>query len=56
MHGVGEVPYGAGPFIRKSISSIVRKIRHIHWELGKLSVYFAAFILPYIPQANVHVV
>ena len=40
MHGVGEVPYGAGRKID------YRKIRHIHWELGKLSVYFAAFILP----------
>ena len=36
-----NVIYSARPFIRKSNSSIIRKIRHIHWELGKLSVYFA---------------
>ena len=33
--------YSARPFIRKSNSSIILKIRHIHWELGKPSVYFA---------------
>ena len=30
--------YSARSFIRKSISSIIRKIWHIHWELGKVSV------------------
>ena len=30
--------YSARSFIRKSIGSIIRKIWHIHWELGKVSV------------------
>ena len=37
--------YGATSIIRKSMTSIVRKIRHIHWVLGKLSVYLAVSCL-----------
>ena len=31
--------YSAPSIIRKSSTSIIRKIKHIHWVLGKLSVY-----------------
>ena len=46
----------------KTVLIIVWKIRHIHWVLGKLSVYLAIsclnpmtfiFTSNYIPQANV---
>ena len=36
-----SILYSAPSIIRKSITSIIRKIRHIHWVLGKLSVYLA---------------
>ena len=42
--------YSAPSIIRKSITSIIRKIRHIHWELGKLSVYLAVSCLNRLRQ------
>ena len=45
--------YSARSFIRKSISSIIRKIWHIHWELGKLSLLMA-FIFTCNYQASLN--
>ena len=42
--------YSAPSIIRKSITSIIRKIRHIHWVLGKLSVYLAVGCLSWFRQ------
>ena len=40
-----NILYSATSIIRKSMTSIIRKIRHFHWVLGRLSVYLAVSCL-----------